>query len=191
MRRKHPLALIVTLFVLLACLSGCGDSEVAREPSDSTAPAIDRWTDDIEARTYTASFGDVTVTLEIPAEGDEADALRSSMSQAPPYLVGNLTVNNGSKDVARFYDFTPVLVYTDGTRDEGVSSTAFETDMIAPGESLSALFRFNHSSLEGLEGLIVSRRGEGEREAQLTGKTTPGYRFCSSDSGTARCHTRS
>jgi hypothetical protein len=191
MRRKSTLALIITLSVVLICLSGCGNSEVAKEPPDGAAPAIDRWTDDLETRTYTASFGDVTVTLDIPAEGDEADAIRSSMSQAPPYLVGNLTVSNGSKDVARFYDFIPVLVYADGTRDEGFSITAFETDAIAPGESLSALFQFSHSTLEGLEELLISRRGEGERGAQPTGKTTPGYRFYPSEYDTGCDHTRS
>lgn len=167
MRRKSSFAVVVTIALLLLCVAGgCGGKEVAdtenRTPDSTTPSDLDDYLQ--EQKTFATGFDLVEVSLDLPAEGEDAEMMRQTMSQSPPYLLGRLTVTNNSGEIVHYYDFTPVLVYEDGTRDEGELTVLFETDMVAPGESLDALFRFSHSSLDGLREVLI-RRGEVERQA--------------------------
>lgn len=151
--------------VLLFSAAGCGNRQAVKTVPGSAPAPTSASLGLVEPRTYVATFGDVSVTLVIPSSSEEAEHMRWLMSQYPPYLVGEMTVENTSGETVHFYDFAPVLVYSDGTRYTGASDTLFETDMIAPGDTLSALFRFGESDFEGLEEVVIERTGGVSQEA--------------------------
>jgi hypothetical protein len=87
------------------------------------------------------------------------------MSQSPPDLIAEMKIENRGQATIRFYDFKPVLVYSGGERYEGASRTEFETDMIAPGETLTGLYQFPTSDFGGLEEILIERAGGQASEA--------------------------
>jgi hypothetical protein len=155
------------LLVLLIACAGCGDSggesRVNRTAGDISSPLP---LPDLTAPTlYSASFGEVEVSLEIPATGEEAEQLRSLMSRYPNYLLGSFNVNNGTDAEARYFDYTPVLVFEDGFEDVGDCTVELETDRIGPGENIEQIYQFSRTSLDGLSEVLIRSGTEGEKAA--------------------------
>ncbi|MBU1672006.1 MAG: DUF4352 domain-containing protein [Actinobacteria bacterium] len=160
MRLKAFIPVLASI-LLFAGLGGCAERQAAG-PGSSTISMPDL----PATRIYEARFDDAIVTLTIPSASERAEQMRMVMSQSPPYLIADMRIENTGGEIIRYYDFKPVLLYEGGKRYEGSSRTEFETDRIAPGETLTGLFQFAVSDLYGLDEVLIERAGSEPREAR-------------------------
>jgi len=125
MRRLVTLSL--SFFVILVLLAGCSSTKQATK---STSPNTDTGVKATStgSGTYTASFGDIQITLTLPATEDatvqaikafssKAEALKPS--NQTPITLASFTVKNGSSNSTRCEMYTFSLTFNTGNQVDG------------------------------------------------------------------------
>lgn len=125
MRRLVTLSL--SFFVILLLLAGCGSTKQA---TTSTSPKTDTSGKSTSTGpgTYTASFGDIQITLTLPATEDatvqaikafssKVEALKPS--NQTPITLASFTVKNGSSSPTLCKNYTFSLTFNTGNQVDG------------------------------------------------------------------------
>jgi hypothetical protein len=126
---RKAVGLISLVLVLLSLLSGCGGTKQA-----TTKPATSEKSSSTGPGTYTASFGEVQITLTLPATDDaivqaikaftsKVEALKPS-SQTPVALA-SFTVKNGSSSPTRCEMYTFSLTFNSGSQVDGKQASEY------------------------------------------------------------------
>ena len=131
MRRLVTLSL--SFFVILLLLAGCGSTKQA---TTSTSPKTDSsgTTSSTGPGTYTASFGDVQITLTLPTTEDatvqaikafssKVEALKPS--NQTPITFASFTVKNGSSSPTLCKNYTFSLTFNAGNQVDGKQASEY------------------------------------------------------------------
>lgn len=184
---KRCLALALGIAVAVAAFAGCGSKEAkstaplsghpsgpstgpATTPSTGPSPGPAQIPSTVpplvypRSGTFEVTYEDAHVYLVMPDPSKDAEEIRQTMSQSPPYLVGAVTVKNTSQQRVDITVFDPELVYADG-RVRGSQASLPNPLHIPPGGQATARYIFARDSTAGLKQILMVRHIEFDEES--------------------------